>query len=109
MCPLARAAEIVAERWTLLVIRELSFSSWRFSDLRRRLGDVSPSVLTERPENLEIKGLIVQCELLPPAASSVYDPIPGSSHLPWNRCQRWWNGIVRLTSSGTRVCAFRGQ
>lgn len=73
MCPLARAAEIVAERWTLLIVRELLLGAWRFSDLRRRLGDISPSVLTERLENLELKGLIEQRELPPPAASSVYE------------------------------------
>lgn len=73
MCPLARAAEIVGERWTLLIVRELLLGSWRFSDLRRRLGDVSPSVLTERLETLEAKELIRQRELPPPAASSVYE------------------------------------
>ena len=73
MCPLARAAEVVAERWTLLIVRELLLGAWRFSDLRRRLGDVSPSVLTERLESLEKKGLIVQQALPPPAASAVYE------------------------------------
>src|SRR6266567_3698015 len=41
-CALARAAEIVGERWTLLIIRELLLAPMRFGDLRARLGDASP-------------------------------------------------------------------
>ena len=72
ICPLARAAEIVAERWTLLIVRELLLGAWRFSDLRRRLGEASPSVLTERLESIERKGLITQQSLPRPAALPVF-------------------------------------
>jgi DNA-binding HxlR family transcriptional regulator len=47
-CALARAAEIVGERWTLLAIRELLLGPKRFSDLSARLSGVSPTVLTAR-------------------------------------------------------------
>src|SRR5260370_33472449 len=47
-CALARAAEIVGERWTLLIIRELLLSPMRFGDLRERLDDISPALLTAR-------------------------------------------------------------
>src|SRR5260370_23555483 len=47
-CALARAAEIVGERWTLLIIRELLLSPMRFGDLRERLDDISPALLTDR-------------------------------------------------------------
>ena len=71
-CPVARAAEIVGERWTILIVRELFFGPQRFSDIRRRLSDVSPSVLTERLASLEQRGLVTRSDLAPPAASSVY-------------------------------------
>jgi len=47
-CALARAAEIVGERWTLLIVRELLLAPMRFGDLRARLGDISPALLTDR-------------------------------------------------------------
>lgn len=49
-CPLARAAEILGERWTLLILRELVCGPQRYSDLRRRLPGVSSSVLSQRLE-----------------------------------------------------------
>jgi len=72
-CAIARAAEIVGERWTILIVRELFFGQQRFSDLRRRLSGVSPSVLTERLTTLEQRGLVRKMELEPPAASVVYE------------------------------------
>jgi DNA-binding HxlR family transcriptional regulator len=71
-CAVARAAELVGERWTILVLRELFFGQQRFGDLRRRLSDVSPSVLSERLTSLEAAGIIEKTELPPPAASTVY-------------------------------------
>ena len=73
LCPLARASEIVCERWTLLIVRELLLGAWRFSDLRRRLGEPSTSVLAQRLEGMENRGLVRQRELAPPAASTVYE------------------------------------
>lgn len=72
-CAIARAAEIVGERWTILIVRELFFGPQRFSDLRRRLSDVSPSVLSERLTILEERGLVSKSDLAPPAASVVYE------------------------------------
>ncbi len=72
-CALARAAEIVGERWTLLIVRDLSLGPLRFSDLRRRLHGVSPSVLSERLTQLEGRGLLQRRVLGPPAASRVYE------------------------------------
>jgi hypothetical protein len=52
-CPVANAAEIVAERWTPLVLRELLTGSVRFDDLRRGLPLMSPSLLSRRLKELE--------------------------------------------------------
>ena len=72
-CALARAAEILGERWTLLIIRELLLGPKRFSDLRARLDGVSTSVLAERLARLEDVGLLRRSVLEPPAASTVYE------------------------------------
>lgn len=71
-CAIARAAELVGERWTILVLRELFFGPRRFADLRRGLSDVSPSVLSARLGSLEAAGIIEKSELPAPAASVVY-------------------------------------
>jgi DNA-binding HxlR family transcriptional regulator len=72
-CALARAAEVLGERWTLLIVRELLLGPKRFSDLRQRLDGVSPSVLTERLSRVEELGLVRRSVLPPPAASTVYE------------------------------------
>jgi DNA-binding HxlR family transcriptional regulator len=72
-CALARAAEIVGERWTLLIVRELLLGPKRFTDLRGRLDGVSGSVLAERLARLEERGLLARRALAPPAAAVVYE------------------------------------
>ncbi len=72
-CALARAAEVLGERWTLLIVRELLLGPKRFSDLRERLDGISPSVLAERLGRAEELELVRRAVLPPPAASSVYE------------------------------------
>lgn len=57
-CPIAKASEIVSERWTNLVIRELGAGSDTFNDLRRGLPLMSPSLLSARLKTLENKGIV---------------------------------------------------
>ena len=71
-CPIARAAEVLGHRWVLPVLRELFVGPQRFSDLRRRMGGVSTSVLSERLSMLERQGVVARRELPAPAASIVY-------------------------------------
>jgi len=72
-CPIARACELLASRWTLLIVRDLfSRGPLRFSDLRDGLPGVSSSVLSERMAHLEGHGIVERRELPPPAASTVY-------------------------------------
>lgn len=59
-CPISKAAEILGERWTILVIRELLMGGRRFSELQRGLGDISPALLTARLRSLESQGLVVR-------------------------------------------------
>jgi DNA-binding HxlR family transcriptional regulator len=72
-CALARAAEVLGERWTLLIIRELLLGPKRFTDIKGRLCGVSTSVLTERLTRLQDSGVVRRFALAPPAASTVYE------------------------------------
>jgi DNA-binding HxlR family transcriptional regulator len=69
-CPVAMAAEIVCSRWTALVVRELLCGSTRFSDIRRGVPLMSPSLLSKRLKELEEAGVI---EVVPAGSSGVYD------------------------------------
>ncbi|MDP3749934.1 MAG: helix-turn-helix domain-containing protein [Phenylobacterium sp.] len=62
-CALARAAEIVGERWTLLIVRELLLGPKRFSDLAERLDGISPTILTARLANLAEHGIVRRASL----------------------------------------------
>jgi DNA-binding HxlR family transcriptional regulator len=57
-CPIARACEVVTERWTPLVLRELLCGSTRFNELKRGLPHMSPSLLTQRLRELEMQGIV---------------------------------------------------
>ncbi|HKA80259.1 MAG TPA: helix-turn-helix domain-containing protein [Xanthobacteraceae bacterium] len=75
-CALARAAEILGERWTLLIIRELLLGQKRFSDLSDRLSGVSPTVLTTRLNALIESGVVQRVTLPPPFNAQVYELTP---------------------------------
>ena len=72
-CGTAFAMELVGERWSILIIRELMLGGRRFSDLRGSLPGISAKVLTERLAGLEQAGVLVRRRLAPPAASQVYE------------------------------------
>jgi DNA-binding HxlR family transcriptional regulator len=59
-CPVAKATEILGEKWTLLIIRELLMGGTRFNVLQRGLSLISPTILTKRLSSLEAQGLVVK-------------------------------------------------
>jgi DNA-binding HxlR family transcriptional regulator len=72
-CPAATALDLVGERWTLLVIRELLFGPKRYTDLQDGLPGIGPNVLAARLRSLESAGVIRKRRLPPPAASTIYE------------------------------------
>jgi DNA-binding HxlR family transcriptional regulator len=72
-CALARAAEIIGERWTLLIIRELLLSPMRFGDLGARLDGISPALLTARLNALIESGVVQRATLPAPYNAQVYE------------------------------------
>lgn len=75
-CGTAFAMELVGERWSLLIVRELMFGGRRFSDLRGGLPGISAKVLTERLESLEQAKIVQRRQLPPPASAQVYELTP---------------------------------
>lgn len=72
-CTIARALDIVGERWTLLVVRELLTGPKRFKDLLEGLPGIGTNLLTRRLKDLEGYGVVRRTTLPPPAASKVYE------------------------------------
>ncbi len=72
-CGLAYALDIVGERWTILIIRELMAGPRRFTDLMDGLPGISTNLLSERLKNLEQEGILSRRVLPPPAGSTVYE------------------------------------
>jgi DNA-binding HxlR family transcriptional regulator len=62
-CGIARALDAIGERWALLIVRELSYGSKRFTDLRNGLAGASPNVLSQRLRELEALGVIRRAKL----------------------------------------------
>lgn len=80
-CPVAAALDVVGERWTLLIVRDLMFGALRFSDLRDGLVGLAPNLLSERLKMLVAAGIVERVELPPPAARTVYALSPRGREL----------------------------
>jgi DNA-binding HxlR family transcriptional regulator len=72
-CTVARALDVVGERWTLLLVRELSTGPKRFKDLLEGLPGIGTNLLTNRLKRLEADSIVRRATLPPPAGSNVYE------------------------------------
>jgi DNA-binding HxlR family transcriptional regulator len=98
-CPIARGLDVLGERWTLLILRELLAGPRRYSDLRAELPGIATNLLAERLKELEKAGLVDRAELPPPIARTVYT----LSDAGWQRVlpilqSLAWFGLDRLDS-----------
>jgi DNA-binding HxlR family transcriptional regulator len=71
-CPIARGLDVLGERWTLLILRELVGGARRYGDLRGQLPGIATNLLADRLRELEETGLVDRTELPPPIARTVY-------------------------------------
>lgn len=78
---MAHALDLVGQRWTLLLVRDLMFGALRFTDLRDGLPGLAPNLLSERLRFLVARGIVEQMELPPPAARTVYGLTPRGREL----------------------------
>jgi len=60
VCPIARTADIISGKWTLLIIRDLASGVKRFNQLERSLHGISPKTLSERLRSLEEEGVLIR-------------------------------------------------
>jgi DNA-binding HxlR family transcriptional regulator len=72
-CPIAHALDLVGERWSLLVVRELMHGPKRYTDLAEHLPGIGTNILAARLRELEACGIVTKRTLPPPAASRVYE------------------------------------
>jgi DNA-binding HxlR family transcriptional regulator len=62
-CPVAKVTELIGEKWTLLILRELLLGTTRFNDFQRAMSRMSPTLLAKRLRHLEECGIIIRKKL----------------------------------------------
>jgi DNA-binding HxlR family transcriptional regulator len=72
MCPIARSLDVVGERWSLLIVRELLLGPKRFKDLLGELPAMGTNRLSDRLKSLEADGVVAKTTLPPPGEAHVY-------------------------------------
>jgi DNA-binding HxlR family transcriptional regulator len=75
-CPVAHALELVGERWSLLIVRELLTGPKRYTDLAGALPHIGTNVLAARLKELERCGIVGKRRLPPPTPAQVYELTP---------------------------------
>lgn len=106
-CPIAHALDLIGERWSLLIVRDLLLGPKRFSDLRSGLPGIGTNILTDRLKGLEQAGVITRRVLPPPAASAVYELTPYGRELdgPLQALAQWGGrslGSIQLGQAPSR-------
>jgi len=72
-CAIARSLDVIGERWTLLIIRELLPGPRRYTELHADLPGISTDVLAARLKEMEADGLVERHRIAPPTPAWVYD------------------------------------
>jgi len=90
-CPIAHALDLVGERWSLLIVRELLTGPKRYTDLSGSLPRIGTNVLAARLKELEGGGIVTKRRLPPPTPAQVYELTPyGASLKPVMRELALW-------------------
>lgn len=109
-CPIARGLDVLGERWTLLILRELVGGPRRYGDLRTELPGIATNLLAERLNELQDAGLVDRADLPAPVGRTVYT----LSDLGWQRAlpvlqSIAWFGVERMDPiDGGRVTPLNG-
>jgi DNA-binding HxlR family transcriptional regulator len=96
-CPIARGLDILGERWTLLIVRELVGGPRRYSDLKAELPGIATNLLAERLKEMQDAGLVQRTDLPAPIGRTVYS----LTEMSWQRVlpvvqSVAWFGLDRL-------------
>jgi DNA-binding HxlR family transcriptional regulator len=107
-CGLARALDVVGERWTLLIVRELLLGPRRYTDLHKGLPGIATNLLATRLADLETAGLVTREEAPPPIATTLYRLTPRGEDLrPVIAALGRW--AQPLLAQGVKGDAFRAE
>ncbi|MFC8527229.1 winged helix-turn-helix transcriptional regulator [Nocardia sp. NPDC057227] len=95
-CGIAHALDLLGERWSLLILRNLLLGPKRYTDLIDGLPGIGTGLLSQRLKELDAAGVITRTTLPPPAASTVYQLTPDGEALRpvFHSLSRW--GLPRL-------------
>jgi DNA-binding HxlR family transcriptional regulator len=107
MCPIARALDVVGERWSLLIVRELLLGPKRFKDLLGELPAMGTNRLSDRLKALEADGILAKTTLPPPGEAQVYvlTDLGEKLRQPVVSLARWGAGLPldeRIDPAGAR-------
>lgn len=81
-CAVARSLDVIGDRWTLLIVRELGLQGdCRYTDLRKGLPGIATNLLADRLRDLEAAGVVVREEVPPPVATTVFRLTPRGEEL----------------------------
>ena len=81
-CSVAKALDVIGDRWTLLVVRELlAQGPSRYTDLRRGLPGIATNLLAERLRELERAGIVMRADAPPPIATALFSLTPRGEQL----------------------------
>ena len=108
-CSVANALDVIGDRWTLLIIRELLLGGpCRYTDLRNGLPGIATNLLADRIRELEAAGLVCREEAPPPVATTlIHLTETGADLSPVLKALGWWG--IRYTTSLDVSDEFRSQ
>jgi DNA-binding HxlR family transcriptional regulator len=108
-CSIAKALDVIGDRWTLLIVRELLLrGACRYTDLKNGLPGIATNLLADRIRELEAAGLVRREEAPPPVATTlVHLTETGAELEPVLKALGWWG--IRYMANPADTDAFRSQ
>src|SRR6185312_7009995 len=109
-CSVAKALDVIGDRWTLLIVRELLLAGpRRYTDLRNGLPGIATNLLSERLRDLEAAGVVIREDAPPPVASTLFKlTARGEALRPVLRELGLW-GIPYMVEGPAAEDVFRGR
>jgi DNA-binding HxlR family transcriptional regulator len=105
-CALAKSLDVVGDRWTLLIVRELELrGACRYTDLRNGLPGIATNLLADRLRALEQEGIVVREEAPPPIATTLFRLTPRGVELRpvLESLVRWGMPLMAADNAGDAV------
>ena len=108
-CSIAKALDVIGDRWTLLIVRELLLrGACRYTDLKNGLPGIATNLLADRIRELEAAGVVRREEAPPPVATTLVHLTEAGAELePVLKALGWWG--LRFMSASADTDEFRSQ